>query len=1663
MGYLATNGVINARNGLADLNIPTGQVMQPSATTSFSMTQNLDSASAIGATASGQVQVYDSLGKSYEATVTYTNLGNNKWSYAITLPDTLTAAPATAPVPGTTMAVTAAPSVPTSVTAATTVAEPATTVPSPVTASTPAIVSTSPDLTPVKVDAPVTTPAVGLVTTGPTLGITTNTYTFDVNGTVKAGTKLVLDNVPNVVGGGTQNITVTPSVADESVTAFFTDITNALATANPAVIIGGNTGVTVTNPTPNTLVIAAPAAVTIDGTTAVNQDVALTTRTFNFANSNGALAQVGPSTGVPPTNLTIQIGTGAVISAPTFTTNESVTAYAQALQTAVGPPATSGVTITPVTLAGQTVPSQITITGPTNNMTVGGNIVQNFSGTKTNFTLGSYTDPTTGLITQAGIDGSTSLTFLNAPTVSGGVAGALNPDGTHSFSVSPTTSGESLAAYVTDIQAALTAKNVSGVTVAGVNGVLSIVGPSGMSITGPGGLGTAPIFNQDTLGTTIASSVTPTSPVTTTSTVPLPAALITPPSSSTTTLSPLAPTTSQVTGILPVGSAAISHPAVTTPAAVITAVNNSPLTPQAGGAAGTLTYNFAGSGAKVDNSTNLVFSIPNGAGGTVDITAPNVGNLLPQPVTVAAYATALQGAITTAYGGPGSAVSATSTPTGQLSITGGAIFVSGSVSQDYSQTASSYNFAPNATIDSATATSLTQGLTITGPSVTGGAYATTSVPVITGNPTETVNAYATDLNNALTAAGIYGVTVTGTNATGVLSITGPSTMVINNAADLKQNETITNYNFVSLNTDSAATDPANVDPATTTLKIGGTGATFASNTPISVGAYATLLQNAIGLPAVSGITVTGTNGVLSITAPTGTAITGVVGQEFNATNYVYNFGATGTVSTSTDLKITGPKIDGTTGSTLLPTFSGTPETVTDYATDLTLALNNAKIIGVTVTPNAATGQLTITGPGTITPSGTIAKDLDLVTTNYNFVTNNDGSQAMVSPNSTLVISEPNLNPALPSLTASVPAFTSPMTVANYATALQSALTAAGITDITVNGASGVLSITGPSGNNSAGVAAMSSTGSVVQEFSGEQSSFDFGSYTDPNTGLTQLATVAPTTSLTITAPTTAGTTVNVTVTPSNPAGESVQQYRDEITAKLATANVTGVNVTVSNGTMTITGPGTAVIAGTVNQNMLGTTSNYSFQTGSTVDPTTNLKITGLTANGSTAIITAPTVTAGETVAQYAAALNSAITTAGIQNTTVSAANGQLSIVGANLSTTGTLNQGLANTTITYNFGSSATVDPATALTITGPTVSGTPPTAITVAPPVTAGETVADYAKALTKALTTAGINTGADGVSITVDGGQLSIVGPQATLKTAGIASQDLTATTISYNFGTSGNSIATVDPKTNLTITGLTASGSTATTTPPTVTAGESLAQYVNDLTTALTTAGIAGVTVASTAAGQLSITGANLSTAGTVIQDPVSSANSNGTLTFDANGSLVNPTTNLSNITFAGLSDSAATMNMNWGLYGSTGKAEISQTASASTQSAQNQNGYTSGSYQSFTIGSSGTITAAYSNGQNQIVGQIGLASMSNLQGLSDVGSTEYQTTTASGLATVGVAGSGGLGTLEGSSLEASNVNISAEFSDLIIAQRAFEANSKAVTTFDTITQETINMIH
>ena len=283
----------------------------------------------------------------------------------------------------------------------------------------------------------------------------------------------------------------------------------------------------------------------------------------------------------------------------------------------------------------------------------------------------------------------------------------------------------------------------------------------------------------------------------------------------------------------------------------------------------------------------------------------------------------------------------------------------------------------------------------------------------------------------------------------------------------------------------------------------------------------------------------------------------------------------------------------------------------------------------------------------------------------------------------------------------------------------------------------------------------------------------------------------------------------------------------------------------------------------------------------------------------------------------------------------------------------------------------------------------------------------------------------------------------------------------TLTYNFGSSGGTSTTVDPATNLTITGPNAAGVSTTINAPSVASGESVSTYANDLQNALKAAGITATVTAT--GGQLTISGASITTSGSVIQDAVASAPAIGSLTFDSNGNLVSPSTDVTGIAFSGLSDGASNMNLTWNLYGTDGSSNLSQVDQTSAVSSTSQDGFASGIYNGFSIGSDGTVTATFKNGQKLNVGQLALGNVVNLQGLRDLGNGEFETTLASGSATIGASGTSGLGTMQGRALEGSNVNISAEFSNLIIAQRAFEANSKAITTFDTVTQDTINMIH
>lgn len=187
-----------------------------------------------------------------------------------------------------------------------------------------------------------------------------------------------------------------------------------------------------------------------------------------------------------------------------------------------------------------------------------------------------------------------------------------------------------------------------------------------------------------------------------------------------------------------------------------------------------------------------------------------------------------------------------------------------------------------------------------------------------------------------------------------------------------------------------------------------------------------------------------------------------------------------------------------------------------------------------------------------------------------------------------------------------------------------------------------------------------------------------------------------------------------------------------------------------------------------------------------------------------------------------------------------------------------------------------------------------------------------------------------------------------------------------------------------------------------------------------------------------------------------------NTTGTLTFNSSGQLTAPAANVAGIGFAGLADGASNLTFNWNLYDANNNATITQAASPSTVASTDQDGYPSGIYNGFSVGSDGTISVQFSNGHNQTVGQLAVAMVNNEQGLSRTGGNNFVTTLASGQATIGVAGAGGRGAIEGGALELSNVDISQEFSNLIVAQSAYEANAKSVTTFDTITQATINMV-
>ena len=130
-------------------------------------------------------------------------------------------------------------------------------------------------------------------------------------------------------------------------------------------------------------------------------------------------------------------------------------------------------------------------------------------------------------------------------------------------------------------------------------------------------------------------------------------------------------------------------------------------------------------------------------------------------------------------------------------------------------------------------------------------------------------------------------------------------------------------------------------------------------------------------------------------------------------------------------------------------------------------------------------------------------------------------------------------------------------------------------------------------------------------------------------------------------------------------------------------------------------------------------------------------------------------------------------------------------------------------------------------------------------------------------------------------------------------------------------------------------------------------------------------------------------------------------------------------------------------------------------SSTASVVSQNGYSAGTLSNFTIGEDGTVTGSFTNGQTKTLAQIAVATFQNEDGLERVGGNQFVQTAASGLAQVGTANSGRFGSIQSGDLEESNVNMANEFTNLIVAQRAFQANSRGIETADANLQTVINL--
>lgn len=136
-------------------------------------------------------------------------------------------------------------------------------------------------------------------------------------------------------------------------------------------------------------------------------------------------------------------------------------------------------------------------------------------------------------------------------------------------------------------------------------------------------------------------------------------------------------------------------------------------------------------------------------------------------------------------------------------------------------------------------------------------------------------------------------------------------------------------------------------------------------------------------------------------------------------------------------------------------------------------------------------------------------------------------------------------------------------------------------------------------------------------------------------------------------------------------------------------------------------------------------------------------------------------------------------------------------------------------------------------------------------------------------------------------------------------------------------------------------------------------------------------------------------------------------------------------------------------------------MQQNTGANNIVAASQNGYKPGDLVSYQINDDGTVVGNYSNEQTQVLGQIVLANFANNEGLASEGDNVWSATQSSGVALLGTAGTGNFGTLTNGALESSNVDLSKELVNMIVAQRNYQSNAQTIKTQDQILNTLVNL--